>query len=395
MKVIFVHPSYPNQFTRIAHGLGEREGWECAFLVNEGFTEQVRRENPPIAYYGFREKVSPPSGSFYIQSLEEGTHRGKAVVEALAYLKASVGLDMVVGHAAFGTTFFVREILKVPVISYVELPGYFPVHCREEFPSQYPQALIDLSLRALIHSSVLQSDLCIVPSNHAKRLFPRELQDKIRVQMEGFSLPSLIQGKTALRRDLGLSGSDPVVGFAGRTLEAVRGFDIFVQVARRITQTRQDVQFLVIGNDATLYGNETIYLAGKSFKQHVLETAGMSEEAFFFKPFMPYDQFVRHLQAMDLILFPLFEGAANWGLFEAMAAGVPILASCRCFIPEVITHGQEGLLFDPPDVEGFSRAALDILKEPDRFRHLGRNAREKISREFSLKKAEGGDMRRS
>jgi glycosyltransferase involved in cell wall biosynthesis len=79
--------------------------------------------------------------------------------------------------------------------------------------------------------------------------------------------------------------------------------------------------------------------------------------------------------------------AANWGLFEAMAAGVPILASRRCFIPEAITHGREGLLFDPMDVEGFSDVALQILKEPARFRALGLAARRRIARSFSLEHA--------
>jgi hypothetical protein len=35
--------------------------------------------------------------------------------------------------------------------------------------------------------------------------------------------------------------------------------------------------------------------------------------------FMPRDRFVRHLQGMDVMVIPHFEGAANWRLFEAMA----------------------------------------------------------------------------
>ena len=93
---------------------------------------------------------------------------------------------------------------------------------------------------------------------------------------------------------------------------------------------------------------------------------------------------------MDVILFPLFEGAANWGLFEAMAAGIPILASSRCFIPEAITHGRHELLFDPVDVTGFADAAQAIVAYPERFRHLGRAARQVTSRRFSLQKAVKG-----
>ena len=390
MKVVFVHPSYPNQFTRIAHTLSQRDGWECACLVDEKFTESVRRDGPPIAYYGFRGDPAPASGNYYTQCLEDGLRCGKAVVEALAHLHAAATVDVVVGHASFGTTFFVRQILQIPVVAYVELPGYFPIYCRDEFPAQYPQGLMDVSLRALIHASVLQADLCLVPSRHAKRLFPRELQHKVRVQAEGFILPPVARDRAQLRRDLDIPGAGPVIGFAGRTLEAVRGFDVFIKVAKKIHRARKDVQFLVIGDEATIYGNETAYLAEKSFKRHVLETEGLNEQALLFKPFMPHGEFIKHLQAMDLIVFPMFEGAGNWALFDAMATGVPILASNRCFIPEVITHDEEGLLFDPQDVDGFADAALMVLADRRLFRSLGLKARRKIAGQFSAQHAVDG-----
>jgi glycosyltransferase involved in cell wall biosynthesis len=383
MKVVFVHPSHPNQFTRIAEGLAQSAGWDCACLVRDDFAEAVRREQPSIAYYGYREPPAPASGNYYLQCLEEGIHCGKAAVEALAHLKAAGRVDVVVGHASFGTTFFARQLLRLPVVAYVELPGYHPVFARAEFPAQYAQCLMDMSLRALIHSSVLHADLCVVPSRHAKRLFPRELRPKVRVQAEGFILPRLAP-KQILRRELGIDATAPVIGFAGRTLEAVRGFDIFCRAAREIVQTRPDARFVVVGNEATIYGNETSYLGTKSFKQHALESSAAPAANFIFKPFLAYDDFVKHLQAMDVILFPLFEGAANWALFDALAAGVPVLASNRCFIPEVITNGRDGWLFEPDDVQGFARGALALLSQPDRRASMGRRGRKKIARRFSL-----------
>jgi glycosyltransferase involved in cell wall biosynthesis len=203
---------------------------------------------------------------------QEGLRCGKSVVDALAHLHAAGAVDAVVGHASFGTTFFVRALLGVPVVAYVELPGYFPIHCREEFPAQASQNLMDVSLRALIHASVLGADLCLVPSRHARSLFPEELQRKVRVQPEGFTLPPLVADRAALRRELAIPGSGPVIGFAGRTLEAVRGFDVFLRMAKAVLRVRPDARFLVLGDEATLYGNETAYLGGKSFKQHVVET---------------------------------------------------------------------------------------------------------------------------
>ncbi|WP_447979275.1 glycosyltransferase [Candidatus Nitrospira bockiana] len=390
MRVAFLHPSYPNQFTRIAHRLAQREGWEPLAFVHDAFAESVRRDEPPIAYYGFHDLPDPPSGNYYTQSIEDGLRCGKAVLDALAHVHAADKVDAVVGHASFGTTVYIREVLRIPVVAYVELPGHVPLYCRDEFPAQYPQVLMDVAVRALIHAAVVEADCCLVPSRHAKRLFPEPLQGKVRVQPEGFDLPAMRTDKHGLRKKLGVPDDGPVVGFAGRTLEAVRGFDVFVKVAKAICGARRDVAFVAIGEETTLYGNETAYLGGKSFKRHVLEAEGMDDQAILFKPFLPHDEFVEHLQALDLLLCPLFEGAGNWGLFEAMAAGLPIVASNRCFIPEVIEHEQDGVLCDPEDIPAFARAALDLLAAPERAHAFGLRARRKIAEQFSIERAAAG-----
>jgi glycosyltransferase involved in cell wall biosynthesis len=390
MKVVFVHPSHPNQFTQIAYGLANRPGFSCSCLVLEAFSTQIRSSNPPIGFYGYREEPTPESSAWFIQPMEKGARCGKAVVEALAHLKASGEVDVVVGHAVFGATLFVRQLLGIPVVSYVELPGFHTLYSRPEFPAQYWQSMTHVTLQSLVWSSVLCSDLSIVPSQHASDLFPAPLRDRVRVQMEGFRPVPPVADRVLLRRELGLPEDGPLIGFAARTLEAVRGFDIFAKAARIIHRSVPRAQFVAIGDETTLYGNETIHLNGKTFRQHTWETAGMNGEPFSFRPFMNYDLFVRHLQAMDVILFPLFEGAANWGLFEAMAAGVPVVASNRCFVPEVVTDGVDGLLFDPADVAGFAAAAERVVTDPDLARRLADNARHTIATRFSVENAVTG-----
>lgn len=152
--------------------------------------------------------------------------------------------------------------------------------------------------------------------------------------------------------------------------KAVRGFDIFYRAAIAIHEARPDARFLVIGDKATIYGNELSYLEAKSFKQHVLHASAIPERAFLFKPFLANENFVKPLQALDAILFPLFEGAANWALFAALAAGVPVLASNRCFVPEVISDGRDGLLFDADDAQGLARAALELLRATAKARFI-------------------------
>lgn len=390
MKVVFVHPSHPNQFTQIAYRLAKRHGWECSFLVKDVFSAQVRAQNPPVAFYGYHEEPDNDAIPYVAQPIGKGALCGKAVMESLAHLKAAGEVDVVFGHAVFGTTLFVRQMLGLPVVSYIELPGFQGLYCRPEYPANYLQSLTHVALQSLVYASVLNSDVSVVPSQHARNCFPAELRHHVRVQMEGFELPAPVQNRKALKHQLGLPEGAPVVGFAARSLESMRGFDIFVQVAKLIHRRLPAVQFLVLGDETTLYGSETVHMNGQSFKQYLWQKMEMNGEPFTFKPFMEYSQFLLHMQAMDIILFPIFEGAGNWGLFEAMAAGLPVLASNRCFVPEVITDGIDGLLFDPLDSTGLAAATESLLTHPQLAQQLAESARHTIATRFSVDNAASG-----
>jgi len=65
------------------------------------------------------------------------------------------------------------------------------------------------------------------------------------------------------------------------------------RAAITIHEARPNARFLALGDEATIYGNELSYLAGKSFKQHVLEAGALCESIFLFKPFHLHAEFVK------------------------------------------------------------------------------------------------------
>ncbi|MGW7685867.1 glycosyltransferase family 4 protein [Kribbella sp. NPDC054772] len=60
---------------------------------------------------------------------------------------------------------------------------------------------------------------------------------------------------------------------------------------------------------------------------------------------------------------------------EAMAVGVPPLASGHGSFPELITDGVDGALFDPGEPDGMAKLLLDVDHSPERYAELGRQAR--------------------
>jgi glycosyltransferase involved in cell wall biosynthesis len=68
---------------------------------------------------------------------------------------------------------------------------------------------------------------------------------------------------------------------------------------------------------------------------------------------------------------------------EAMAAGVPPVASARGAFPELIEHGVDGVLFDARDADGLARIFAEIDEFPERYASYGRAARRTYERRFN------------
>jgi len=77
----------------------------------------------------------------------------------------------------------------------------------------------------------------------------------------------------------------------------------------------------------------------------------------------------------DLFLLPSDTESFGLAALEAMACEMPVLATNVGGLPEVVTHGVDGFLFEPRDVNAGAKFALDILSRPDHGRAMGEMAR--------------------
>jgi len=84
----------------------------------------------------------------------------------------------------------------------------------------------------------------------------------------------------------------------------------------------------------------------------------------------------------DLFLLPSAKESFGLVALEAMSCEVPVVASRIGGIPEVVVDGETGALCDLGDVDGMAHAALEILRDADTYRALGRAARERAVRHF-------------
>ena len=94
------------------------------------------------------------------------------------------------------------------------------------------------------------------------------------------------------------------------------------------------------------------------------------------------DRVHEKLGVADLFLLPSDEESFGLAALEAMACEVPVVATNVGGLPEVVTHGVDGYLFEPRDVHIAAKYALEILTRPDRGRMMGEMARTNARRRY-------------
>jgi N-acetyl-alpha-D-glucosaminyl L-malate synthase BshA len=94
------------------------------------------------------------------------------------------------------------------------------------------------------------------------------------------------------------------------------------------------------------------------------------------------DQVVPLLSVADLFLLPSQQESFGLAALEAMACGVPVIASRVGGLPEVIDDGVDGYLKDPDDLEGMAEEAMNILTDAKLHERLATSARRKVEETF-------------
>lgn len=73
-------------------------------------------------------------------------------------------------------------------------------------------------------------------------------------------------------------------------------------------------------------------------------------------------------------------------IMEAMALGLPVVSTRHSGIPELVRHGHSGILVAERDVDGLTRAIIELAANPDTWPLLAAAARDRVERDFSLER---------
>ncbi len=384
MHVLFIHQNYPAQFGHIAGYLAQRHGYRCTFLSqqspgNDGGVERVQYQ----LLGGATAQTHACSRTF-----ENAIWHSHALYEALE-ARPDIRPDLVVAHSGFLSTVFLRELFDCAIINYFEY--YYRTRGSDmDFRPDFPYPAIN-RLRARARNAVVLLDLencdaAYSPMRWQRSLFPACFQEKIRVIFDGVDT-TIWRPMTGVPRRIGdrvIPDGVRIVTYVSRGFESIRGFDIFMQVAKHLYQRRSDVVFVVVGEDRICYGGDEDYTGLKSFKEWVLARDDYDLSRFIFTGPVTMGTLAQIFALSDLHIYLTVPFVLSWSLLNAMACGATVLASNTPPVREVIEHGKTGLLADFYDVEGMVDQADSVLNAPRDHRHLGRAGVELVRERFSL-----------
>jgi glycosyltransferase involved in cell wall biosynthesis len=96
---------------------------------------------------------------------------------------------------------------------------------------------------------------------------------------------------------------------------------------------------------------------------------------------LPDDAAVRaYYRRAAVFCLPSVQEGFGIVLLEAMAAGLPIVATTAAAVPEVVPHGQAGLLVPPSDPEALAEALIALLSAPGLRAEMGAFGAEYVAR---------------
>lgn len=173
------------------------------------------------------------------------------------------------------------------------------------------------------------------------------------------------------RRELGI-GTDEYMIFAAGNLTEVKGYQYLIPAVHELYSNGVNVK---------------CYIAGQGALERYLQDQIRSIDADGYIKLMGYrDDIPYLLSAADVLCMPSLNEALGYSILEAMASGIPVVASAVGGIPEVITDYHEGILTTPGNSEELSKALTVLYEDEDLRKQMGLLGALKVQKVFSLDK---------
>ncbi|HRZ87025.1 MAG TPA: glycosyltransferase [bacterium] len=197
--------------------------------------------------------------------------------------------------------------------------------------------------------------------------------EKISVVRNGIRLDvdAALRRGAEVRQLRGIGSGDIIIGTVANLKEA-KGLETLIDAVAILQNDMPDARAMIVGHGPLLHRLRA-RVRRRGMTNRII-FAGLQADA------------VGYCAAFDLYVQPSRWEGTPVALMEAMALGKPVIASAVGGIPEIVADGKDGMLVPAGRPDELSAAIAALINDPARAAALGKSAREKMEREFTVKR---------
>ncbi|PIR97611.1 MAG: hypothetical protein COT91_00465 [Candidatus Doudnabacteria bacterium CG10_big_fil_rev_8_21_14_0_10_41_10] len=175
--------------------------------------------------------------------------------------------------------------------------------------------------------------------------------------------------KDKARLELGLDPNKTIVGTIADFYPA-KGLPYLIDAAKKLIAEKPDLQFVLIGRSGP--DKKKIKLLAEKLGDKFIIRENL-------------DQASQYLKAFDIFVLPSVKEGLPYTILEAMAAGLPIVATKVSGVPDVLEHERSALLVEPANSDKLVDSIHLLLSSEQLINTLSTNAKNRVA-DFSLDK---------
>lgn len=172
------------------------------------------------------------------------------------------------------------------------------------------------------------------------------------------------QCRNEMRNKMKIRPADKIIIYVGR-LHQIKGIEYLIKALEILKVQSFDFKLLVVG-----YGDR------KSELEKMASNLGLEDEIIFVGK-VPNSDVPKYLSAADIFVLPSLSEGFPTVILEAMASGLPIIATNVGAATDIIENGKNGFLVEPKDSKEIAHKILSIFGDKDLYHNISLDNREK------------------
>ena len=397
-QILFIHQNFPSQFVHLSKYLNNKSEYDI---------QSMSFHDSPITEIKHHKCILGKNKCTTKNSLciefESKVVRATITVNKCnqLYLNYKYYPDLVIAHSGWGESLLLKNLWSnVKILDYMEI--------------YYENINPKLVLRnAPYLISLTNSDAYVSPTNYQKSTFPPVFHEKINVIFEGIDTDffkkkeidnfkiGILRNKTKWKHKIVKNDNlhlfnkiysmntkkDKIITFISRDLTSIRGYDTFVESLPYVLNEYPDAYIIIVGNDG--YSYVAPPPVNQTYKDIFFNKVKdkINTDHIFFLGKVEKNEIIDILSISTLHIYLTEPFCLSWSFFEALSMETLMISSDNQPTNEVIVDNHNGILIkNLKDPKELGLKICEVLKNPNQYNLLRKNARDTIVNNYDLNK---------